>query len=307
MSILFAAMVFSPLVTSVPTGMNTGGKGCSCHTATASPSVVPLIEGLPDVYNYSQTYELTVSFTGGPSTIGKINLGGFDLWASDGVLAPVDATVQSWGENEVTHTEVGNDQTSWTVMWTAPATDRNVEIILHTNSVNGNAGDGLGYTGDEWNKLVAKVNAPILVLEQANPYVVLSTLIVISAILLIITVTYIFYRTNPDSFNWESFEPWIVEWLTSTDHKKIGTLYFLAGMFFLGIGGIMALMIRIQLSVPGNDFLTQEQYNQFFTLHGTTMIFLAAMPLINGFANWMVPLQIGAPDLALPRINAMSF
>ena len=69
----------------------------------------------------------------------------------------------------------------------------------------------------------------------------------------------------------------------------------------------MAMMIRIQLAVPGNDFLTQDQYNQFFTLHGTTMIFLAAMPLINGFANWMVPLQIGAPDLALPRLNAMSF
>ena len=95
--------------------------------------------------------------------------------------------------------------------------------------------------------------------------------------------------------------------MTSTDHKRIGTLYFVQGLFFLGVGGIMAMFIRIQLSVPGNDFLTQEQYNQFFTLHGTTMIFLAAMPMINGFANWIVPLQIGAPDLALPRINAMSF
>ena len=69
----------------------------------------------------------------------------------------------------------------------------------------------------------------------------------------------------------------------------------------------MALLIRIQLAVPGNDFLTQDQYNSFFTMHGTTMIFLAAMPLINGFANWLIPLQIGAHDLALPRINAMSF
>ena len=69
----------------------------------------------------------------------------------------------------------------------------------------------------------------------------------------------------------------------------------------------MAMLIRIQLAVPGNDFLTQDQYNQFFTMHGTVMIFLAAMPLINGFANWLIPLQIGAADLALPRINAMSF
>ena len=69
----------------------------------------------------------------------------------------------------------------------------------------------------------------------------------------------------------------------------------------------MAMIIRIQLAVPGNAVLTQEQYNQFFTLHGTTMIFLAAMPMITGFANWMIPLQLGAADLALPRINALSF
>ncbi len=308
MTILIAAMVCTPLVSSFPTGISgVKDSGCNCHGITTSDSVTPMIVGLPEVYNYSEVYELTVSFTGGPSTPGNINLGGFHLWASEGELSVVDATVQQYNPNEVGHTEVGNDQTSWTVVWTAPATDRNVEMILHTNSVNGNAGDGAGSSGDEWNKITKKINAPILVLESANPYVVLSTLIIISGILLIITITYIFYRTNPDSFNWESFEPWIADWLTTTDHKKIGTLYFLAGMFFLGIGGIMALMIRIQLSVPGNDFLTQDQYNQFFTLHGTTMIFLAAMPLINGFANWMVPLQIGAPDLALPRINAMSF
>jgi len=67
------------------------------------------------------------------------------------------------------------------------------------------------------------------------------------------------------------------------------------------------MMIRIQLSSPGNDFLTKDEYNSFFTLHGTVMIFLAAMPLINGFANWIVPLQIGAKDLCFPRLNAMSF
>ncbi|MFQ3344297.1 MAG: cytochrome c oxidase subunit I [Candidatus Poseidoniales archaeon] len=308
MSILFMALAFSPLVSSFPTGISgVKDSGCNCHGATTSDIVVPTIIGLPSIYNYSESYEVTVAFTGGPSTIGNINLGGFHLWASEGELSTLDATVQQFNPSEVGHTEVGNDQTTWTLMWTAPASDKNIEFILHTNSVNGNAGGGAGSSGDEWNRISVKVSAPIEVLEQANPYVVLSTLIVISAILLAITVTYIFYRTNPDSFNWETFEPWIVEWLTSTDHKKVGTLYFLAGMFFLGIGGIMALMIRIQLSVPGNDFLTQDQYNQFFTLHGTTMIFLAAMPLINGFANWMVPLQIGAPDLALPRINAMSF
>ena len=210
--------------------------------------------------------------------------------------------------NEVSHTEAGNDQTSWTMTWTSPSSDRNVEFVLHTNSVNGNAdGANGGSSGDMWNRLTAKVSPPVLVLEEADPYVVLTTLIIVSAVLLVLTLAYVFYRTNPESFTWEYFAPWIADWLTTTDHKKVGTLYFVAGLFFLGVGGIMAMMIRIQLAVPGNDFLTQDQYNQFFTLHGTTMIFLAAMPLINGFANWMVPLQIGAPDLALPRLNAMSF
>ena len=189
-----------------------------------------------------------------------------------------------------------------------PQTDSNVEFVLHVNSVNGNADGAAGGTsGDYWNRLAIQISGPIEVLEQADPFVVLTVLILVSAILLALTLTYVFYSRDPESFDWEKFGPWIGDWLTTTDHKKIGTLYFVAGLFFLGVGGIMALLIRIQLSVPGNDFLTQEQYNQFFTLHGTTMIFLAAMPMINGFANWMVPLQIGAPDLALPRINAMSF
>ncbi|MBK70719.1 MAG: hypothetical protein CMB53_04935 [Euryarchaeota archaeon] len=309
LAVLSVAMLIAPAAVSYPTGVNgVAQTGCNCHGAVANSDVAPSISGLPDQYNYSEEYEIVVSFTGGPANAANSNQGGFNLWVSDGELAPIDATAQAYGANEVSHTEAGNDQTSWTLTWTAPSGDRNVEFILHVNSVNGNEdGNNGGSSGDLWNKLSAKVSPPILVLEEADPFVVLSTLIVVSAVLLIITLTYVFYRTNPESFTWEHFAPWISEWLTSTDHKKIGTLYFVAGMFFLGVGGIMAMMIRIQLAVPGNDFLTQDQYNQFFTLHGTTMIFLAAMPLINGFANWMVPLQIGAPDLALPRINAMSF
>ena len=309
LAVLSVAMLIAPAAVSYPTGVNgVAQTGCNCHGAVANSDVAPSISGLPDQYNYSEEYEIVVSFTGGPANAANSNQGGFNLWVSDGELAPIDATAQAYGANEASHTEAGNDQTSWTLTWTAPSGDRNVEFILHVNSVNGNEdGNNGGSSGDLWNKLSAKVSPPILVLEEADPFVVLSTLIVVSAVLLIITLTYVFYRTNPESFTWEHFAPWISEWLTSTDHKKIGTLYFVAGMFFLGVGGIMAMMIRIQLAVPGNDFLTQDQYNQFFTLHGTTMIFLAAMPLINGFANWMVPLQIGAPDLALPRINAMSF
>tara|TARA_B100001175_G_scaffold74402_2_gene62073 strand:- start:5451 stop:7766 length:2316 start_codon:yes stop_codon:yes gene_type:complete len=309
LAVLSIAMVISPAVVSYPTGISgVKDSGCNCHGAVVSPDVAGSISGLPDQYNYSEEYEIVVSFSGGPANAANSNQGGFNLWVSDGELVPSDATVQAYGVNEVSHTEAGNDQTSWTLTWTAPSSDKNVEFVLHVNSVNGNAdGNNGGSSGDMWNRLSAKVSPPILVLESADPFVVLSTLILVSAILLAITLAYVFYRTNPESFTWDNFAPWIAEWLTTTDHKKIGTLYFVAGMFFLGVGGIMAMMIRIQLSVPGNDFLTQDQYNQFFTLHGTTMIFLAAMPLINGFANWMVPLQIGAPDLALPRINAMSF
>ena len=304
-----AASITAPSAQSLPTGISgVKDSGCNCHGATTSSSVVASIDGLPESYNYSQSYEITVSFEGGPSAEDNINQGGFHLWVSDGELAANDGTVQVFDPNQAGHTEAGNDQSSWTITWVAPASDANVEFVLHVNSVNGNAdGAGGGSSGDLWNKVTMSLAGPIVVLESSDPFVVLTVLIVVSATLLTITLAFIFYRANPDSFDWDTFAPWIAEWLTSTDHKKIGTLYTVQGLFFLGVGGIMAMFIRIQLAVPGNDFLTQDQYNQFFTLHGTTMIFLAAMPLINGFANWIVPLQIGAPDLALPRINAMSF
>ena len=303
-----AAVLLAPSAISVPNGVQGVSQGgCSCHGTTPSDSVTASIEGLPDSYNYSEEYELTLSFVGGPSNPNNINQGGFNLWASHGTISVLDGTAQMMGDGSASHTEAGNDQTSWTVKWTAPADDRNVDLVLHVNSVNGNAGTEQGSQGDEWNRVVAKISGPVAVIEAADPFVVLGVLILVSASLLAITLTYVFYRKDPEAFDWDNFAPWIAEWMTSTDHKKIGTLYFLAGLFFLGVGGIMAMIIRIQLAVPGNDFLTQEQYNQFFTLHGTTMIFLAAMPMINGFANWMIPLQLGCPDLALPRINAMSF
>ena len=307
--VLVTSMLAVPSAQSLPGGIaGVQESGCNCHGAVPSDSVVGSIEGLPDSYNYSEVYNLTLSFEGGPSQPGNVNQGGFHLWASEGELSILDATTQLYNANEVGHTEAGNDQTSWEVTWTAPATDRNVEFVLHVNSVNGNAdGAGGGTSGDMWSKVSISLGGPIEILEAADPFVVLGVLILVTFSLLVITLAYVFYRKDPDSFDWDNFSPWLADWLTTTDHKKIGTLYFVAGLFFLGVGGIMAMIIRIQLAVPGNDFLTQDQYNQFFTLHGTTMIFLAAMPMINGFANWMIPLQLGAADLALPRINAMSF
>ncbi len=96
-------------------------------------------------------------------------------------------------------------------------------------------------------------------------------------------------------------------WIMTVDHKRIGILYLLsAGVFFVA-GGLEALLMRIQLSQPENQFLSPAAYNQIFTMHGTTMIFLAVMPLAAGFGNYMVPLMIGARDMAFPKLNALSY
>jgi len=96
-------------------------------------------------------------------------------------------------------------------------------------------------------------------------------------------------------------------WVATVDHKRIGILYLLTALFFFAIGGIEALLIRIQLAVPNNHFLAPDVFNQMFTMHGTTMIFLVVMPTLIGLANYFVPLMIGTNDMAFPRLNAMSF
>ena len=99
----------------------------------------------------------------------------------------------------------------------------------------------------------------------------------------------------------------MIEWMTTTDHKKIGIMYIVTTMTFFVVAGILAMLIRAQLARPENDFLTAHAYNQIFTLHGTAMIFLVIAPFGLGLANFLVPLQIGAPDVAFPRLNATAF
>src|SRR3954447_14851456 len=96
-------------------------------------------------------------------------------------------------------------------------------------------------------------------------------------------------------------------WGTTVDHKKIGILYLYTTFLFFILGGVEALMLRLQLGVPDNNFLSPEKYNQLFTMHGTTMVFLFVIPIMAGFANYVVPLMIGARDMAFPRINAWSY
>src|ERR1700758_123093 len=104
--------------------------------------------------------------------------------------------------------------------------------------------------------------------------------------------------------------PWVEvahEWVTTVDHKRLGILYIVYALVFLVVGGIEATIIRIQLIRPHNDFVSPQVFNRMFTMHGTTMIFFVAMPVLFGFANYLVPLMIGARDMAFPRLNAFSF
>src|SRR4029077_15707049 len=97
------------------------------------------------------------------------------------------------------------------------------------------------------------------------------------------------------------------KWMITTDHKVIGNLYFVTSMVFFLFGGVLAMAIRAELAFPGLQFLTYEVYNQFFTMHGTIMLLLFATPLFAGFANAIMPLQIGAPDVSFPRLNMLSY
>jgi len=115
----------------------------------------------------------------------------------------------------------------------------------------------------------------------------------------------------PDALEGESFavearEGWL-SWVASVDHKQVGIMYLLGAFFFFIVGGILALLMRVQLAVPDNRFVTPEIYNQLFTMHGTTMVFLVLVPLLIGFSTYLVPLMIGARDMAFPRLNALSF
>src|SRR5437660_12909415 len=96
-------------------------------------------------------------------------------------------------------------------------------------------------------------------------------------------------------------------WLTTTDHKRIGILYLVTSGVFFVAGGIIALVMRAQLATPNEHVVTRNSYDELFTMHGTTMIFLVVVPILAGFGNYLVPLMIGARDMAFPRLNALSY
>jgi cytochrome c oxidase subunit I len=108
------------------------------------------------------------------------------------------------------------------------------------------------------------------------------------------------HRVEPEARGWTS-------WITTTDHKRIGIMYMVTTFVFFCLGGVEALIMRLQLGEPNNTLVTPQTYNQLFTMHGTTMIFLFVVPMMAGLANYFVPLMIGARDMAFPRLNALSY
>jgi cytochrome c oxidase subunit 1 len=104
-----------------------------------------------------------------------------------------------------------------------------------------------------------------------------------------------------------SFSEVLYEWVATVDHKRLGLMYMMSALFFMVVAGVMALVIRTQLAVPDNHLVGPDTYNRLFTMHGTTMVFLVGMPIVAGMSNYLVPLMIGARDMAFPRLNAFGF
>lgn len=133
----------------------------------------------------------------------------------------------------------------------------------------------------------------------------LATLIIVIVFLSFLTAIFFggynrkFLNRMKDSAVWD--------YMTTVDHKKIGNMYFISGFIFFLIGGLEAFLIRLQLAFPGNELFIGDTFNELLTMHGTTMIFLAAMPMIFGLMNVVVPLQIGARDVAFPFLNALGY
>src|SRR5437764_675861 len=112
---------------------------------------------------------------------------------------------------------------------------------------------------------------------------------------------------RPSPFRRPTATTGVWSWMTTVDHKRIGILYFVTSFFFFLVGGLEALLIRSQLARPNGHVLTAQQYNEVFTMHGVTMIFLVVMPMSAAFFNYLLPLMIGARDVAFPRLNAFSY
>ena len=307
LGLVMVSLIAIPSYTAMPGGIGSQADGgCSCHGGPSSSTQV-LVDGLPAVFNASEIYSFTVTVVNDDLARAADNngrMGGFRIMSNGGTISSIPDTFSQEIDGALTHTVEANTARQWQFEWIAPAdSEAVVDFTIYGNAVNG--GDGSG--GDEWNEFTMTsmgIDAGAIA-PAARSLVVLVTSIGLSLGLVLVGLMWVFYNRSPETFSVNRFFAYIKPWLTTTDHKQVGILYFLFGFTFFLVGGVLALLFRIQLALPENNFLTEAEYNSFFTLHGTTMIFLAAMPMIAGFMNYVLPLQIGAKDLAFPRINAM--
>ncbi len=310
------AMISIPSGDSLPGGVDTNvaAAGCSCHGVDPTAGVMVTITA-PENFTAGESYNITVSVSGGPNdeiTEGMNATGGFSLRVNSGTLESSSDDTQLWDDGTISHTESGNDQREWTMGWTASDDDsKTVTFTAYGNSVNGDSGNGLGNSGDYWNAASKQVPGINVIVDDGE--ITFAQKIIYAVLLFGVTIGAVGFgyrvvnteKTVEEVFG--KYWDYMMEWIVTTDHKKIGILYFVTGFFFLIMGGILALAMRVQLMYADNDFLTNQEYNSAFTMHGTTMVFLSAMPMIAAFANYLVPLQIGARDLAFPRLNALSY
>lgn len=297
---LLVAVMMAPSLMAEDDGI--GGvavnNGCVCHGGSADDGVSVTLTGLPDKFEAGTTYNLTITISGGPSEGGN-NSGGFNLDASIGTLASTDANTKALTDGDLTHTEAGNDFRTWAVQWTAPDNDKDdVTFTLAGNSVDGNNEK----EGDSWNQAdytVQGVNSSGGSLVDFGNLawwiIILAVIAVAAGVILALVLKKDFGK------------PELMHWLTTCNHKDIGLLYLWATILFSVIGMALSLLIRLQLVVPNNEFLTGGLFNEAVTMHGAVMVLFAISPMSFAFANYIVPLQIGARDMAFPRLNAFSF
>jgi hypothetical protein len=271
LGLVLLSMLAVPQFDAAPSGIGAiGDNGCSCHGGS-SPDTTVTVTGLPTEFNASETYAFTVTVTNDVMTLYNDGStegddpwngrsGGFRILASKGSVTSVDPTLSHEMDGGLTHTTEGNAYRTWDFEWVAPADDSVfTEFTIYANAVNG----GDGFNGDMWNQYettIGGMNAGQMA-PSVRALVLLLTAVALALGLILLGVIWVYYSRSPESFSISNFWSYLKPWLTTTDHKEVGILYFLYGFIFFLVGGFLALLFRIQLSIPENTFLTQTEYN----------------------------------------------
>jgi len=299
--VLLISVIAIPSFVALPTGIggDSVNNGCTCHNSESSSDVIVTVEGLPETFAGGQIYTLNISIDGGPEISGE-NAGGFFISTQLGEFQSIDNLTQILDNGEAGHTAEGNDQRNWTLQWIAPTDDtKSIEFIAYGNAVDG---DGHADNEDLWGSTTLTTNGqnyvggPSFSLDGIAWYLIVGLILAI-----VLTVALILWK----KLGWGLAE--IRHWTTTTNHKDIGLLYLWTTILFALIGLALSVLIRLQLIVPDNEFMTGGLFNEAVTMHGAVMVLFAVSPMSFAFANYIVPLQIGADDMAFPRLNALSF